>query len=629
VNLFLVGWAPGSSLPPALPGRVIASFLADVPFLPGAPVETWAAPSGRAVAAWASHDAEQVGGVRYVHAAERGLALFAGRPVAWSGDGRADGRGPLDPRHYLAPAATWARTLDGRVTAVRCDDDASVLEVFSDPLGAYPVYRADHLGAVWISNVPEVLRRITGSTAVDPGVVASVLGGGWSLSGDPMWAAVRRVPRGVVLGLRPDGERVDELLPLEDITPLYGAGAFDAAAAARAAVENLRALADWPGRPSLVRVTGGRDSRIILAAALHAGFPVRGVTGGAPDDPDMVIGRELCERVGVPHAALPPDPHGNVFFDPAAGARLAALTASGTATAADGGGFPHGPVSGPLPLSHTGQGGEIARRYFGDATTPDALYRAFVLRRPWREELLAPGGRALVRAAVEDWAGEQRAAGVRPADLPDAFYLLRRMGTWAGAGQSPVEWVSDATSALWSTRMLAHELALPAADRRREAFHLRLCEELAPALVPAPFADGEPWAALEGQLAARRRRARRTGGKVLALGARRAAPVARRARAAAIARVERVTGRGRDAPGPGTPPSSPPPRDPNAELAASLARRLRAGAAEPILAVLDRDRTLALLDRPPASHDVVERFQVLRLATLMAAHEAATARPGL
>jgi hypothetical protein len=92
--------------------------------------------------------------------------------------------------------------------------------------------------------------------------------------------------------------------------------------------------------------------------------------------------------------------------------------------------------------------------------------------------------------------------------------------------------------------------------------------------------------------------------------------------------VERVTGRGQDAPGPATAPA-PPPRDPNAELAASLARRLRAGAAEPILAVLDRDRTLALLDRPPASHDVVERFQVLRLATLMAAHEAATARPGL
>ena len=46
----------------------------------------------------------QIGGTRYVHHEQNRLALFAGRPIHWRADGTADGRGPLDARHYLRPA---------------------------------------------------------------------------------------------------------------------------------------------------------------------------------------------------------------------------------------------------------------------------------------------------------------------------------------------------------------------------------------------------------------------------------------------------------------------------------------------------------------------------------------------
>ena len=62
---------------------------------------------------------------------------------------------------------------------------------------------------------------------------AGVLAGGWSLSGDPIWENVRRLPRGIVLTLRPgEPESATELLPLERIARLPGAG-FEPDTAAR------------------------------------------------------------------------------------------------------------------------------------------------------------------------------------------------------------------------------------------------------------------------------------------------------------------------------------------------------------------------------------------------------------
>ena len=125
---------------------------------------------------------------------------------------------------------------------------------------------------------------------------------------------------------------------------------LDAEAAARRLTAATTALADWPGRPNVVPVTGGRDSRLVLAAALAAGLDFEGVTGGAPDEPDVRIGQKLCAAAGVPHSLLPADPHGNMWTDHRRAAEVVRLTGGGAATLADAAGFPLGPRDGPLPL---------------------------------------------------------------------------------------------------------------------------------------------------------------------------------------------------------------------------------------------------------------------------------------
>lgn len=577
--------------------EALGSVAADLPYLDGASLRTWRAPSERATLVWMAHPPERVGGVEYVRARERAVSLFAGRPL-----------GSLED---------WD-ALEGRCTAARYDDDTGALEVFSDPLGAYPVFIARSA----VSNSPEVLRRLFRTTAIDPGAVASLVAGGWPLSGHPIWADVRRVPRGAVLRL--DGsEHVRELLPAGAIADWFAPRELDAEAAADAIVATLRGLAEWPGRPDLVATTGGRDARVVLAAACRAGFDFRAVTIGGDGDPDVELARVLCERMGVAHERLPEPPGG--VPDHHRAAERTAIIGGGAAAAEAPGGIPRDAVPGPLVLWHSGQGGEIGRAIYGaappggPAAVVDQLYRAFAARRPGRPELLSAEGEQMVRAELDAWSGELLAAGLSVADLPDAFYLLQRMSHWAAMGHSVVEWIRDTTSPLWSTRVIPHMLALPLEQRARDGFHLEVLRVLAPELVDVPFADGTGWATAESRWRLRRRRAARLAARASAE-ARRRLDWARAARTAPPPAAVPPP-----AAGPARALSDPPPAgaDPLVTLMADVREWVRAAPDHPALAVVDRERALPLLERPPITLDFVRHAQVMRLATIVMAIELA------
>jgi hypothetical protein len=600
VNLFLLGWSGEAAVDAAAGERAMRRLLERLPFFPGRPVETWAAPSGTLAAAWVTHGPEQTGGVRYVHTERERIALFAGRPVLWTGEREADGRAPLAPAFYLDPAEQWAASLDGRFAAARYDDADRTLEIVSDALGAYPVYET-HAGVRWISNNAELLRELTGADELDPEVLAPVIGGGWSLSGDPVWSGVRRLTYGCVRRLAPSGpaKRAD-LLPVSRIATLVGAG-FDAERAAALVAEGTRALADWPARPSVVPVTGGRDSRLVLGAALYSGIEFESTTGGDDASPDVQVGRRLAEAGGVAHSIIAHDPHGSVWDDWRRAAAIVDMTSSGTASLADAAGFPLGPREGTLVLWHSGQGGEIARAYYGlgdggrDALV-ERISRSFLGRRPGRSDVLSDEGRGLVREQIGAWVNRQLDAGIAPLDVPDMFYLQRRMGTWAGPSHGCVEYVRDTTSPLWSSRLLPDLIGLPAADRARELFHLRVLERLAPELVDIPFEDGRPWPARRSGAARRIARARALAGKAAAEARRRAA--ARRAAAAAA-------------------------DDPFARILPEIHATVLSQPHHQAWAVLDRDRVERLLGAPPAALDTMSRYYAWRLATVFGAMEPA------
>ncbi|MFL5885030.1 MAG: hypothetical protein ACJ77M_08170, partial [Thermoleophilaceae bacterium] len=279
------------------------------------------------------------------------------------------------------------------------------------------------------------------------------------------------------------------------------------------------------------------------------------------------------------------DPGGNVLSDWRRAARVLDLTSSGTACLADAAGFPMGPRPGPLPLWHSGQGGEIARGYYalqrrGDVV--DLLYRAFVGRRPGRTELLSEDGARLVRGELHEFVDEVTEAGAAHDDVPDLFYLLRRMVTWAAPSHGCVEWVRDTTSPLWSHRMLRHELGLPARERAHEVFHRRVLEELDRTLVEIPYESP----ARSG----RRRELARTA----------VAELRRRRHAAAAAAVESTD-------------------DPFTRILPGIRDAVLSQPDHPAWPLLDRARVESLLGAPPAALDTMSRYYAWRLATVFGA----------
>lgn len=590
MNHFVLGWRAQGGIEVEPGVLALSEVTGRLGFLDPGRIQRWKASDGRAALTWIADDPGRVGDVRYVQAEPDRVGLFAGRPIRWTGATAADGRGPLDPAFYLRPFRTFCDELDGRWAAARYDAGEGELELASDALGAYPLFVAEHGGARWFSNNPTVLRMLVGADELDPLALAGLLGGGWSLAGDPVWTAVRRLPRGSALRLRPDGAQESaQLLPDTEVAELVGAGC-DGAAAAEGLVAGLRALADWPGRATVVPVTGGRDSRLVLAAALRAGLSLAAVTGGAADHPDVVVARDLCRLAGIAHARLAPDSHGDMYSRPERAAEVIDLLSAGTACLSDAAGFPLGPRPGALPLWHSGQGGEIARGYYGPGKRPgvdelaEQLYGAFVGRRPGRTEIVNHDGAALLRGHLAGWVGTQLGAGADPRDVPDLFYALKRMAMWAGPSHGCVEPVRDTTSSLWSRRLLRHELGLATDERGREVFALRVLERLAPGLVDAPFADRRPWPGRQGAVRARAGRARVLAAKALAEAARRAR--GRRADSAA---------------------------DPFAGPQALIRQRVLAQPDHPAWALLDRPRVERLFAAPPAALDTMSRYYVWRL----------------
>ncbi|MGZ8648425.1 MAG: hypothetical protein ACXW08_07340, partial [Solirubrobacteraceae bacterium] len=632
MNLFVVGFSQEGRADPEHGARALRGLLERAGFLDPALVRTWRAPSGRLAAAWAQHPEAQTAGVRYVHADQARIALFSGRPYRWTGEEAGDGRGPLDAAHYLRPAPTWVDAMDGRWIAARCDDGPGVLEVASDAMGAHPLYRAcGPDGTHWFGGNAEALRAIADDEGWDAEVLASLLAGGFSLTGHPWWRAVRRVRRGTVVRLA-DGqaETATSRLTAQEVARLPGAG-FDAAAAGRVLVAALNALADWPGRPNQVPITAGRDSRLVFAAALHGDFEWEAVTAGVPGVEDVDKGRAVAAAAGVEHRIPEFDPYGNMAERPRRAAQVTALSSAGTACVADAAGFPLGPRDWVLPLWHSGHGSEVGRALYGLGEGLDRdglverLYGRWTTRRPGRQELVGPQGAAIVRRWFASFVDEQLGLGAAPVDVPDLFYFHQRLEHWAGPSHSCVEWIKDTTSPTWSPRLLGHELGLPARERALQLFHMRVLEALAPDLVDVPFEGDRPWPARQSAAQRRAARARTLARMALAEARRRlpSVPVGARGRT--------VRGGGGGEGGAATPrevaagtaPGAAPadalaaaPPHPFAATLTAVREEALAQASHPAWEVRERPRVEALLTREPASLDPMSRAYVLRLATV-------------
>jgi hypothetical protein len=604
LNLFVVGFDPTGLAVEAMEHSLRA--LADeAPLLDAHAVRTWRSGDGKAASAWLCHEGVAVGGIEYVHTEEQALSLFAGRPIRWSADGSADGRSTLDPRTYVAPAVRWAEQLDGRFVAVRYAPGDRGLEVVTDPMGAYPVYTAESGSCRFVSNRPALLAALLHHQEHDPVAVAYFLACGWALGGGCLWKDIRRLERGHIHRFGEHGDSTEPIPGFDErsLLGMFGAG-LDRAEAACALVESVRAAADWPGRPSILFLSGGVDSRLVFAAGIEAGieFSARTVTHpaqlGYPDTDDVVIARRLAAARSIPHDVL----SSSFFEGVGAQARAMRLLTNGLVSVGDTGALRAPPIGAPLELAYSGQGGEISRSDYGigPSTAPELLEQ--ILRHVvprWPRSLVNAEGNELVRSFVGDWIERHLRIGGRPAELTDLFYMLERMPNWAGPSQMYYEQRNDTISPLWFGHLIPHQLAMPAPARSGSLFHLELLSELAPDLASLGFAGvNPPWPAFGRSKASRPYRARVVANKAM-----------REARRRLRARLHR---------------SSELENDPFIGAMGDARAGVAAHVGHPVWSYLDRTRVERLLDTDPLRLDPRSRAAVWRLASVFVGENSAS-----
>jgi hypothetical protein len=418
-----------------------------------------------------------------------GLAALSG--WAWATDGGAPdldwladvAGGALDPE-----AAAAGRS--GSFALLHADVERGSATVVADPLGTALLYVAHGDGFLAVSTRVDVCAAMLADEAWPTGRDADAMAWMPALTffadDRTSYRDVRVLPASAVVRVDAAGCRIDERTPpwldLDD--------APDIDDVADRLVRLVRSAASHPVEHRRFMLSGGRDSRTVLAAAAEAGcldaFEV--VTLGYEHHPDVLAAQQVADRLGVRLQRVEPSSRElNEGSFPRLAARHVGLTS---------GMFglwdlkqPHAVWS----LRLNGLGGGAMNPVYApltrDADDVDGLTHELLGNvRFDAGGLLRPEVATDLRRRVSSWVAARLEAGATPALLSDLFFLEFRSRRWAGAAQEANTFGAH-LSGLVDPRIVRAFLAQPLEDRASGWVSLELLRALRPDLATLPLAN--------------------------------------------------------------------------------------------------------------------------------------------
>jgi len=399
------------------------------------------------------------------------------------------------------PGARLPRDVAGEYAIARLHDDGT-LEAFGDPAGLHHMFHAADARPILANRAAFV--ALIGEMAETGREGALWLGTiGYRVGTQSSWTGVAQLGQGERLVAANAGGRI-EARPFSLVEPR--GFAHDGAALVEEGLEQAKAavrLAAGEGALDLP-ITGGKDSRVVLAIALAAGLKDRLTlfTRGYAGHPDVAVGEMIAASIGVPHRREPP-----LGSDlPADLSPRAFLHLLGTiAWQADGG------VGGWDNISSTSTGrativsghlGEVLKAY-AKRPPPGALDPATMVRlqAPFDPiDLLRPEARSILVDRIGERMAVHRAGGAEESDLPDLFYWENRVPNWLGGIRGIKAFERQPLLPLGVPALMTLAFRMRADERKIELAHFKLIEAAAPALIDLPFAH-QSWSPLLGTAA--------------------------------------------------------------------------------------------------------------------------------
>lgn len=404
----------------------------------------------------------------------------------------------LDARavaHLLdRPGAVLPDDIAGEYAVARVHADGT-LTALSDRSGLHQLFHAS-AGAAVVANRAGLVATVLDDWTSDSTGLSWLAAIGYRVGTATAYRAVAQLAQEHVLTIGTEGMAVRP--PSSPLIRFDGERGWSPAldpqleqgiAQARAAI----LLAIGEQGPVDLPITGGKDSRVVLALCLAAGLRdrLRLFTRGYAGHPDVVAGEGIAAALGLPHRREPP--HGSDepafwscerFFDKLMtqvyqsdgmvggwdlilGERIAAETLI------------------------TGHMGEVLKAYSKRPLPereldPIAMVR---LQAPFDPiGLLRNEARERLRGQLAAQMEQARKEGALEADLPDIFYYRNRVPNWLGAIRGIKSFERQPVVPLGVPALLRLAFRLTPEERRSELLHYLIIDRCAPELLPLPFA---------------------------------------------------------------------------------------------------------------------------------------------
>ena len=382
----------------------------------------------------------------------------------------------------VEPGATLPADVCGEYAVLRVHP-CGTATAFSDAAGLHQIF--------WrpgqVANRAGLLAALGQDWTADAGAAAWITAIGYRAQARSGWRGIAQVDQGMALTLTGEGSKrlpmpqpTDALAGPRGFSPdLLEQGLDQAVAAIR-----LAAVGDAVPLP----ITGGKDSRAVLAIALRAGLRDRLdlFTRGYEGHPDVIAGCGIAEALGLRHRREAPlGSDIPALWTVAEFRRRIAILAYQTDGGMGGWDLVSGTTTGRETLV-TGHMGEVLKAYAKRPLPPGPFDPVAMVRLQGPFDPLG-----IVRPETRDtmvaWLADG-AEGLDPAEAGDLFYYRNRIPNWLGGIRGVKSFERQPIMPLGVPALMRLAFAMTPEERKRETAHHALIRAAAPELLPPPFA---------------------------------------------------------------------------------------------------------------------------------------------